>query len=43
MAAKQPARDVFGFFVSTDKPNAPRNALGIMQRLGLVAEGGGAP
>ncbi len=43
MAAKQPERDVFGFFVSTDKPNAPRNALGIMQRLGLVAAGGGAP
>jgi uncharacterized protein YecE (DUF72 family) len=43
MAAKQSARDVFGFFVSTDKPNAPRNALGIMQRLGLLAAGGGTP
>jgi uncharacterized protein YecE (DUF72 family) len=32
---KQPERDVFAFFVSTDKPNAPRNALGIMDRLGI--------
>lgn len=32
---KQPQRDVFAYFVSTDKPNAPRNALGIQQRLGI--------
>ncbi len=32
----QPQRDVFGYFVSTDKPNAPRNALGIMERLGIA-------
>ncbi|MBI4923728.1 MAG: DUF72 domain-containing protein [Devosia nanyangense] len=31
----EPERDVFAFFVSTDKPNAPRNALGIIDRLGL--------
>lgn len=31
-------RDVFGFFVSTDKPNAPRNALAVMERLGVKAE-----
>ena len=41
--ARQPARDVFGFFVSTDKPNAPRNALGIMQRLRPAPGGGGNP
>ena len=33
---KQPERDVFGYFVSTDKPNAPRNALAIMDRLGIA-------
>lgn len=33
---KQPARDVFAYFVSTDKPNAPRHALGLQQRLGIV-------
>ncbi len=32
---KQPERDVFAYFVSTDKPNAPRNALGLQQRLGI--------
>ncbi|RYE09218.1 MAG: DUF72 domain-containing protein [Hyphomicrobiales bacterium] len=31
----QPQRDVFAFFVSTDKPNAPVNALGIQRRLGI--------
>jgi uncharacterized protein YecE (DUF72 family) len=31
----QPERDVFAYFVSTDKPNAPRNALGIQDRLGI--------
>lgn len=36
--APHPDRDVFAFFVSTDKPNAPRNALGIMQRLKLAPE-----
>ncbi len=35
MAGKQPQRDVFAYFVSTDKPNAPRNALGIQERLGI--------
>lgn len=34
-SGKQPARDVFAYFVSTDKPNAPVNALGIQQRLGI--------
>jgi uncharacterized protein YecE (DUF72 family) len=38
MEGKQPQRDVFAYFVSTDKPNAPRNALGIMERLGIAAE-----
>lgn len=28
-------RDVYAFFVSTDKPNAPRNARAVMQHLGL--------
>lgn len=35
-ANNPPARDVFAYFVSTDKPNAPRNALAIQQRLGLA-------
>jgi uncharacterized protein YecE (DUF72 family) len=34
-SGKQPPRDVFAYFVSTDKPNAPVNALGIQQRLGI--------
>jgi len=38
ITGKQPERDVFAYFVSTDKPNAPRNALGIQQRLGIEAE-----
>lgn len=29
-------RDVFAFFVSTDKPNAPRNARAAMQSLGIA-------
>lgn len=33
---KPPPRDVFAYFVSTDKPNAPRNALGIQERLGIA-------
>jgi uncharacterized protein YecE (DUF72 family) len=37
--ASAPARDVFGYFVSTDKPNAPRNALAIMERLGIRPAG----
>jgi len=39
-AGAQPARDVFAYFVSTDKPNAPRNALGIQQRLGIAPPAG---
>jgi uncharacterized protein YecE (DUF72 family) len=35
MTGAQPRRDVFAYFVSTDKPNAPVNALGIQQRLGI--------
>jgi len=35
-SGKQPERDVFAYFVSTDKPNAPVNALGIQQRLGIA-------
>jgi uncharacterized protein YecE (DUF72 family) len=34
----QPERDVFAYFVSTDKPNAPRNAMAIMDRLQLKPE-----
>jgi uncharacterized protein YecE (DUF72 family) len=30
-------RDVFAYFVSTDKVHAPRNAMAVMQRLGLKA------
>jgi len=32
----QPERDVFAYFVSTDKPNAPRNALAIQERLAIT-------
>ena len=39
-AGKQPQRDVFAYFVSTDKPNAPVNALGIQQRLNITASQG---
>lgn len=35
-SGKQPPRDVFAYFVSTDKPNAPNNALGIQQRLNIT-------
>lgn len=38
MKEAQSERDVFAYFVSTDKPNAPRNALAIMERLKLVPE-----
>jgi len=38
MTGPQPERDVFAYFVSTDKPNAPNNARGIMQRLKLTPE-----
>ena len=37
MGGKQPPRDVFAYFVSTDKPNAPVNALGIQKRLNITA------
>ena len=40
VAGKQPQRDVFAYFVSTDKPNAPVNALGIQQRLNITAASG---
>jgi uncharacterized protein YecE (DUF72 family) len=33
------ARDVFLFFVSTDKVHAPRNAMALMQRLGIARAG----
>jgi uncharacterized protein YecE (DUF72 family) len=36
-AGRQPQRDVFAYFVSTDKPNAPVNALGLQQRLNITA------
>ena len=35
MAGTQPQRDVFAFFVSMDKGNAPGNAQAVMRRLGL--------
>lgn len=38
MTGAQPERDIFAYFVSTDKPNAPGNALGIMQRLKISPE-----
>jgi len=38
MKGAQPERDIFAYFVSTDKPNAPGNALGIMQRLKISPE-----
>lgn len=34
--AKGGARDVFAFFVSTDKVHAPRNARHVMQKLGIA-------
>jgi hypothetical protein len=30
-------RDVFAYFVSTDKVHAPTNAMAVMRRLGLEA------
>lgn len=36
-AAKPSQRDVFAYFVSTDKANAPVNALGIQKRLNITA------
>jgi len=36
MAGAQPQRDVFAFFVSMDKGNAPGNAMTIQQRLGIA-------
>jgi uncharacterized protein YecE (DUF72 family) len=35
--ADQRPRDVFAYFVSTDKVHAPHNARAVMQRLGLEA------
>ena len=32
--AQDKPREVFAYFVSTDKVHAPRNAMGIMRRLG---------
>jgi uncharacterized protein YecE (DUF72 family) len=37
--ASAPPRDVFAFFVSTDKDNAPHNARAVMAQLGLVGPG----
>ena len=34
------ARDVFAYFVSTDKEHAPHNARAVMQRLGIIGAGG---
>lgn len=31
-----PARDVFAFFVSTDKKHAPRNAMAVMEKLAIA-------
>jgi uncharacterized protein YecE (DUF72 family) len=36
-SGRQPQRDVFAYFVSTDKPNAPVNALAIQKRLNITA------
>lgn len=37
--ADPPSRDVFAFFVSTDKENAPANARAVMAQLGLKGPG----
>ena len=37
--ASPPARDVFAFFVSTDKEHAPHNARAVMAQLGLNGPG----
>ena len=39
-AGTQPAREIFAFFVSTDKKNAPRHAATVLQQLGLAPEAG---
>ena len=36
LAATGAARDVFAFFVSTDKKHAPRNAMAVMQKLAIA-------
>jgi uncharacterized protein YecE (DUF72 family) len=36
-AEAPPERDVFAYFVATDKPNAPGNAMAMQRRLGLEA------
>ncbi|MBL8591592.1 MAG: DUF72 domain-containing protein [Devosia sp.] len=38
--ASPPPRDVFAFFVSTDKEHAPDNARAVMAQLGLTGPGG---
>lgn len=38
--ANPPPRDVFAFFVSTDKEHAPDNARAVMQKLGLKGPAG---
>jgi hypothetical protein len=35
MIGTQPQRDVFAFFVSMDKGNAPANAQAVMRRLSI--------
>jgi uncharacterized protein YecE (DUF72 family) len=35
-AAKGKPKDVFAFFVSTDKKHAPRNAMKVMEKLGIA-------
>ena len=36
MSGKQPQRDVFAYFVSTDKSHAPGNAVAVQERLGIA-------
>jgi uncharacterized protein YecE (DUF72 family) len=38
-ATKGKPRDVFAFFVSTDKKHAPRNAMAVMRKLGIAPSG----
>lgn len=37
------AREVYAFFVSTDKEHAPHNAMAVQQRLGIAPAGGAMP
>jgi len=41
-AEKSPPRDVYAYFVSTDKVHAPANAMAVMQRLGIAPAGSSA-